>query len=192
MISGLVLFLLVCAHRRSKLTPVQSTYDLFCRWQCVFFTPLGLRRNLLSFPKMRSARKQWCSEIHHAPSSTKPGSHHSVYLFAILTELRRERDVCEVNLLLVIFNYLPSESIFNLMKCFYFTSVRFSKIYRQSSVKAILLLDWELLRISLNWCVNQASCWACESMCLLSFPDKSIEQRNGLWMAKRKRKKKDM
>lgn len=33
----------------------------------------------------------------------------------------------------------------------------------------LLLLDGELQRISLNWWVNQASCWACKSMCLLSF-----------------------
>lgn len=60
--------------------------------------------------KMRSTKKHWRSETHHTPSSTK--SHRSVYLSDWRNE-QREKDFCQVNLLLASYNYLLSDSIFH-------------------------------------------------------------------------------
>lgn len=143
----------------------------------------------------------------------------SIFTAGWLKMSSERKDFCEVNLLLASLNYLPSDFIFHWQcqispevtpykrliiyaHCFILHLVRFSEIHsatlhtqkvsksQKSGVsQGILLLDWRRLRISLNWWVNQASCWACKSMCLLSFPDRSMEPRNGLWMAKKKKKK---
>lgn len=71
----------------------------------------------------------------------------------------------------------------------HFLIYSFKRPRSQSSVKAILLLDWGLLRISLNWCVNQSkllSLWINVSI-IFSGQINGAEE----WAVNGKKKKKD-
>lgn len=103
---NVILFALPYAYSQSR-----TTFDLFCHWPCVFFTPLGLGRNLLSFTKWGQQRSIGAvKRITHLLQSQDP-----IIQSLCQTDWteQREKDFCEVNLLLANLNYLLSESIFH-------------------------------------------------------------------------------
>ena len=82
----------LCSCAAFSHTTSTTPFDLFCRWRCLFHSTWPWEESA-QVCKMRSAKKPWCSEIHHTHLFTKSGSRNSGDLDTRLTELSSERKV---------------------------------------------------------------------------------------------------